>query len=168
MHRGSLIQSTGAPAGTGAPAPVTPVSADDGIHGQCRMALFLEPRQDFLLGDAHGFIGGYPTSRHSLSCAVIAQDGDDMQRDYWYTSARDPADLDDPVVVGETAAKRTIGRLDSRKLKTTRAPVLFTPELARGFVGHAIGAIATLDEPALVAAITARGRPKSSSQRRSS
>jgi PmbA protein len=65
-----------------------------------------------------------------------------MQRDYYYSAARDAADLEDAKHIGETAAKRTIGRLGARKIKTTKAPVLFTPELARGFIGHAIGAIA--------------------------
>ena len=64
-----------------------------------------------------------------------------MQRDYQYTSARDPADLDDPAAVGQSAAKRVIDRLGARKIKTTRAPVLYVPELARGFIAHAIGAI---------------------------
>ena len=64
-----------------------------------------------------------------------------MQRDYYYSAARDPNDLEDIAVVGEKAAQRTVARLGARKIDTTRAPVLFTPELARGFIGHAIGAI---------------------------
>ena len=64
-----------------------------------------------------------------------------MQRDYYYSSARDPAELEGIELIGETAARRAISRLGARKIKTTRVPVLFIPELARGFIGHAIGAI---------------------------
>ncbi len=92
-------------------------------------------------GNSHGFIGSVARTSHSISCVVLAESNGVMQRDYWYTSARDPVDLEDADAVGETAGKRVIGRLDSRKLETTRAPVLLAPELARGFVGHAVSAI---------------------------
>jgi PmbA protein len=65
-----------------------------------------------------------------------------MQRDYHYSAARDPAELESLQSVGEKAARRALARLGARKIKTTRAPVLYVPELARGFIGHAIGAIA--------------------------
>ena len=93
-------------------------------------------------GNTHGFVGSYAMSNHSMSCVVLASKNGDMQRDYYYSAARDPADLESGELIGETAARRTINRLGARKIKTTRAPVLFTPELARGFIGHAIGAIA--------------------------
>ena len=92
-------------------------------------------------GNTHGFIGSYTKTSHSFTCVVLGNANGAMQRDYHYSSARDPADLQTIEQVGETAARRTISRLGARKIKTTRAPVLFTPELARGFIGHAIGAI---------------------------
>lgn len=92
-------------------------------------------------GNTHGFIGSYSKSSHSMSCVVLGSENGDMQRDFYYSSARDPADLQSADLVGETAARRTVGRLGARKIKTTKAPVLFIPELARGFIGHAIGAI---------------------------
>ena len=64
-----------------------------------------------------------------------------MQRDYWYSSARDPADLDDPLAIGRTAGRRAVARLGARRLPTGKAAVLFAPEVARGFIGHFIGAI---------------------------
>jgi PmbA protein len=73
---------------------------------------------------------------------VIAEADGDMQRDYYYSAARDPGDLEDVREVGKKAAARTVARLGARKIKTTSAPVLFAPEAARGFIGHAIGAIA--------------------------
>ena len=93
-------------------------------------------------GNTHGFIGSFSKSSHSISCVVLGSENGEMQRDYYYSAARDAADLEDVVFIGETAAKRTVGRLGARKIKTTKAPVLFTPELARSFIGHSIGAIA--------------------------
>ena len=92
-------------------------------------------------GNTHGFIGGYPTTAHTLSCVVLAGTGEDMQRDYWYSSARDWRELEDAETIGRESARRTIARLDPRKLSTRRAPVLFVPEIARGLIGHFTAAI---------------------------
>ena len=92
-------------------------------------------------GNTHGFVGSYTKTSHSISCVVIGTADGEMQRDHHYSAARDPADLEDVQLIGETAAQRTVARMGARKIKTTRAPVLYTAELARGFVGHAIGAI---------------------------
>ena len=92
-------------------------------------------------GNSHGFLGGYAGTSHSLSCSVIGQQGDEMQRDYWYTSSRDPADLESAELIGRKAGERTVARLGSRKLSTRKAPVAFVPEMARGLFKHFIGAI---------------------------
>ena len=92
-------------------------------------------------GNSHGFLGSYPSSRHGLSCAVIGEQDDAMERDYWYTTSRDPTTLDTAASVGRRAATRTVARLGARKLATTRAAVLFPAEVARGFLGHFLGAI---------------------------
>jgi len=92
-------------------------------------------------GNSLDFNQGYPGSRHSISCSVIAQDGDSMQRDYWYSSARDYRDLDDAAVVGRRAAARTVARLHGRKLGTRSAPVLFKPEMAAGLLRSLIGGL---------------------------
>jgi PmbA protein len=92
-------------------------------------------------GNSHGFMAGHASSSHSDSCVLLAQEGEDMQRDYWYSSARDPADLDDPLAIGRTAGRRAVARLGARRLPTGKAAVLLAPEVARGFIGHFIGAI---------------------------
>jgi PmbA protein len=92
-------------------------------------------------GNTHGFVGGYPSTSHSVSCVVLAQDGDDMQRDYWYDTARDASALETVGDIGRRAARRALERLGARKLATRRAPVLFVPELARGLLGHFVSAI---------------------------
>ncbi len=92
-------------------------------------------------GNTHGFVGGYPTTSHTLSCVVLAGSGEEMQRDYWYTSSRDWRELQDAESVGRESARRTIARLGPRKISTRRAPVLFVPELARGLIGHFVAAI---------------------------
>ncbi|MBK7540919.1 MAG: metalloprotease PmbA [Candidatus Competibacteraceae bacterium] len=94
-----------------------------------------------IYGNSDGFYGGYPTTRHSLSCSVIAQDDSGMQRDNWYTLARDRASLEAPSAVGQRAARRALRQLGSRQLATRQAPVLFAPELARGLIGHFTAAI---------------------------
>jgi PmbA protein len=92
-------------------------------------------------GNTHGFSGSYSKTSHSISCVVIGTTDGDMQRDYYYSAARDADDLEDVRSIGEIAARKTVARKGARKIKTTRAPVLYTPELARGFIGHAMGAI---------------------------
>ena len=83
-------------------------------------------------GNTHGFIGGYPTTSHTVSCVVLAGTGEDMQRDYWYSTSRDWRDLQDAEAIGVESARRTLARLGPRKLSTRRAPILFIPEMARG------------------------------------
>ena len=95
----------------------------------------------FALANSNGFVGSYPTSRYSLSCSVIGEHGDDMQRDDWYTTARREAELDTPESVGKRAAERVLQRLDARKLDTMQAPVLFDATLAGGLVSHFVGAV---------------------------
>jgi PmbA protein len=92
-------------------------------------------------GNTHGFVGGYPTTSHSVSCVVLAGTGEDMQRDYWYSSSRDWHELENAEAIGRESARRTIARLGPRKLSTRRASVLFVPEIARGLIGHFVAAI---------------------------
>lgn len=92
-------------------------------------------------GNTHGFLSGDCGTSHSLSCVLLAQSGEDMQRDYWYTSARDPRDLEAAELVGRRAGERAIARLGARRLSTGPAQVIFAPEVARGFIGHFVGAI---------------------------
>jgi len=92
-------------------------------------------------GNTHGFVGGYPTTSHTISCVVLAGTGEDMQRDYWYSSSRDWHELEAAESIGRESARRTLARLDPRKLSTRRAPVLFVPEIARGLIGHFLAAI---------------------------
>ena len=94
----------------------------------------------FVLGNSRGFLGGYAYSRHSLSVAPIAGRGANMQRDYWYTAARDAGQLADPRAVGRYAAERTLSRLSARRIKTGRFPVLFEAPLAVGLLGALVQA----------------------------
>ena len=89
----------------------------------------------FFSAHTHGFRGGYASSRHSLSVAPIAGKGNDMQRDYWYSSERNARDLAAPEAVGRYAAERALSRLKSRKIGTRQCPVLFESPLAAGLLG---------------------------------
>lgn len=91
--------------------------------------------------NSHGFIGRERSSHHSIGCALIAGQGDGMQRDGWYSSALAREDLDDAASIGRRAAERTVARLDPRSMTTAQMPVLYSPEVARSLVGHLLGAV---------------------------
>jgi PmbA protein len=94
-----------------------------------------------VMGNTLGFLQGYAATRHSLSCSVLAQRGDSMQRDYWYTVARNAVNLESAVEVGKKAAERTLRRLQARSLSTRQCPVLYCAEAASGLLSSFIGAI---------------------------
>jgi len=104
-------------------------------------AVVSSQRHTGVYGNSLGFLAGYSTTSHSVSCSLIAQAGEEMQRDYWYTVARDARELEDVAHVGRTAARRALARLSARRLTTRKAPVAFTPEMARGLFRHFLGAI---------------------------
>ena len=89
----------------------------------------------FWAGNTRGFRGGYSSSRHYVSVSPIAGRGKDMQRDGWYTSMRDAADLAAPEVVGRYAAERALARLKPRRVPTAEVPVLFESTVAAGLLG---------------------------------
>jgi PmbA protein len=91
--------------------------------------------------NSHGFVGRERGTRHSLSCSLIGETAHGMQRDYWYSTARDAADLEDAAAVGREAAARTLRRLGARQLGTRQCPVLFVPEVARSLIGHLVSAV---------------------------
>ncbi len=95
----------------------------------------------FVYANSLGFMGGYPGSRHSISCAVIASEDDTMQRDYWYSVARDPADLEQAASVGRKTGTRSVARLGARKIATCEVPVLFEAPIASSLVGHFVSAV---------------------------
>lgn len=88
-----------------------------------------------------GFIGTERGTHHSLSVALIAEDKNGMQRDYWYDSARAASDFGDAATLGRKAAERTVSRLGARRLSTRECPVLFVPEVARGLIGNFLSAV---------------------------
>lgn len=95
----------------------------------------------FISANSLGFMGGYASSRHALSCSVIAGEGDDMQRDDWYSSKRDPAELADAEEIGTFAARRALARLGARQIPTCEVPVLFEAPLAAGLIGAFVHAV---------------------------
>ncbi|MEO8401255.1 MAG: metalloprotease PmbA [Gammaproteobacteria bacterium] len=92
-------------------------------------------------GNSQGFIGLYAATRHDISCSLIAQKGDDMQRDYNYTVSCDPHLLESIEVIANTAVDRAVRRLGAKRLSTRRVPVIFAAEEARGLLGHFVSAI---------------------------
>ncbi len=110
------------------------ISNSDGASVQAGQSLAV-------YANSHGFVGRERGTRHALSLALIAGDEDGMQRDYWYDSVRAAGDFMSARALGDKAAERTLARLGARGLSTRQCPVLFVPELARGLVGHLLGAV---------------------------
>jgi len=98
-------------------------------------------RHTGVYGNSLGFLAGYSSTSHSVSCTLIAQAGEDMQRDHWYTLARVPDELEAAERIGRRAGQRALARLGARRLTTRKSPVIFTPEMARGLIRHFIGAV---------------------------
>jgi PmbA protein len=92
-------------------------------------------------GNSHGFIAAEGSTHYSLSCSLIAGVGDNMQRDYWYSSTLNYDDLQNPEAIGKLAAERALRRLNPRSVPTGNYPVLFSAESARSLIGHFLGAV---------------------------
>jgi len=95
----------------------------------------------FVSANSLGFMGGFATTRHYISCSVIAGEGEDMQRDDWYVSQRDAAHFPDAATVGDYAARRALSKINSRKLSTRKCPVIFEAPLAAGLIGSFVHAV---------------------------
>ncbi len=95
----------------------------------------------FISANSAGFIGGYASSRHGLSCSVIAGEGDEMQREYWYDSRRDAGDLITAEAIGRLAGERALARLGARQIDTCEVPVLFEAPLAVSLIGNFVHAV---------------------------
>jgi PmbA protein len=95
----------------------------------------------FAYGNSNGFLAGYPTTRHSIMCAVIAGRDDAMQRDDWYHVARDARDLEAATEVGTKAGKRAAQRVGARKVPTAKVPVLYEAQIASSLLGHFVAAV---------------------------
>src|SRR2546428_9020532 len=98
-------------------------------------------QSQFVLANSLAFRGGFPGSRHYLSCAVIAEQRGLMQRDDWYSASRVPGKIAEPRALGRYAAQRTAARLRARKIATCQAPVLFEAPAAIGLLGHFVSAV---------------------------
>ena len=98
-------------------------------------------QSQFVSANSLGFMEGFATTRHYVSCSVIAGEGDGMQRDDWYVSGRDAANFGDPAAIGDFAARRALSRLDARKLTTRKCPVIFEAPLASGLIGNYVHAV---------------------------
>ncbi len=94
-----------------------------------------------LYGNSHGFIGKVASTRHNFSCVLVAEDASGMQRDYEFTTARDPMDLWSIEEVGKKAAKRTVSRLQARSISTRNTPVIFAAEIAKSIFGSLVAAV---------------------------
>ena len=95
---------------------------------------------DFVLANTRGFLSGFASSKASVSCGVVAEDAQGMQRDYWYTTHRDPSRLENHEAVGRIAGERAVRRLGGRRIPTGDVPVLFDANIASSLLGHFVSA----------------------------
>jgi PmbA protein len=91
--------------------------------------------------NSHGFVGRERGTHHSVSCSLIAGEGDAMQRDGWYEYVRDARDFPAFASIGRKAAERAASRQGARRLATRDCQVVFAPEVARSLVGHLVSAV---------------------------
>ena len=94
----------------------------------------------FVLATSRGFLGGYPVSRHFISCAPIASLNGQMQRDDWHSSKRNADELLAPERIGRYAAQRALSRLGARPIDTRKCPVLFEAPIAMGLINSLVQA----------------------------
>jgi PmbA protein len=94
----------------------------------------------FVQANSNGFIGGFPSSRHTISCSVIAKDSSGMQRDYSYSNSRKISNLQSLEEIGETSAQRALNRLMPKPIKTGRYPVIFESQVATSLVSSIVSA----------------------------
>lgn len=93
------------------------------------------------LAASNGFAGTYSRGGYSLSCSVLAGDGTGMERDYDWTSGVYVDQLEAPEKIGRTAGENAVKRLNPRRMKSTKAPVVYDQRIASGLLGHLAGAI---------------------------
>lgn len=115
--------------------------AVDSRIGNSEGATVARGESEFVYANTQGFTGGYRTSRHHIDCSVIADADGAMQRDYWYTAARAPEDLQAAADVGRIAGERTVRRLGGRQLSTLECPVLFDAPEAGDLLGSFVHAV---------------------------
>ena len=95
----------------------------------------------FAFVTSHGFAGGYRGTSHGLSIEVVAGTGTNMVRDYDYSSALHGSDMRSAIDVAQGAAKRTVSRLNARKMPTKKIPVVFAPRVASSLLRNLLGAM---------------------------
>jgi PmbA protein len=95
----------------------------------------------FVYGNSLGFLAGFPGSRHSIWCGLIAGRNDEMQRDDWYEVSREPGELPPAAGVGRRAGERAVNRLGARKIDTRQSPVLFEAPVADSLISHFVSAV---------------------------
>jgi PmbA protein len=98
-------------------------------------------RTTIALATSTGFAGEYQRTSHSISVTALAGQGTGMERDYDYSYAVHLSDLDDPAQMGHRAGERAVARLNPRRPKTAKLPVVYDPRVAGSLLGHLAGAI---------------------------
>lgn len=89
----------------------------------------------------NGMARSYWMSHSSVSAVALAGEGAAKERDYDFTSAVYWSDLENAGEIGRRAGERAVARLNARKGRTARLPVVYDPRVSRGLIGNLLGAI---------------------------
>jgi PmbA protein len=121
-------------------AEAAALQADPRISS-CEAASFDTQIWERAFATSHGFAGSYASTYAAASVVPVARSGERMERDYWYTVARDPAALEAPAQLGKIASERVLRRLGARRIPTGKAPVLFDPRMTRSLLSSLASAV---------------------------
>ena len=96
---------------------------------------------EFFLATSNGFNGGYKSSSNSISCSVLAGEGQSMERDYDYAVSRHIEDLSDPKEIGISSALKTLQRLNPKKIKSCKTSVIFDKRISDDLISYLSSAV---------------------------
>lgn len=100
-------------------------------------------QEQMVYANTNGFCGELSGTNHSMSCALIAQEGAgmEMQQASEYTYSYTPSQLKSFDDVAMLTAKKVLSQLNPRKLPTQKVPVIFDATIASSLIGAFFSAI---------------------------
>ena len=105
---------------------------------------FSESKSNFILANSDGFLNGYKSSSFSASCVAVAKDAsNNMERDYEFTSTCHVNDMLKPSQIGKMAAKKTIQKLNSKKIESEKISIVFDRRISKGILSTFASAISS-------------------------
>ena len=86
--------------------------------------------------NSNGLDVNYTTSNYSLYAILIAGKGTSMEREYEFGNSIFEKDLPKAKLIGQKAGELAVKKLNPKKIKTNKIPVIFSPRVANSFLKH--------------------------------